>query len=363
MTAHAKLSASGCYRWSVCTKAPSLEAEFPEETSSYAEEGTLAHALGEHCLINEIATADAEGAYPQEMRDYIQGYVDYVQSLGALRYIEQRVDFSPWVPEGFGTADAIVIVGDTLKICDLKYGAGKKVDADNVQGRLYALGTINDYSFLCEDIKTVELHIYQPRLDNISMHSISMEELRAWGEYIKPIAQTAWDGSGEFKPGAHCDFCKARHSCRARKDLNLSVAKLEFGEPLIPPSYLTSDEITQLLPMLDELKTWASDVQAYALATAMKGKPPRGYKVVAGKSNRKWGDEAAVVELLRSDGIEEDELYTKKLLGITGVEKLVGKKHPVFQLAIKPQGAPTLVPVVDERPEYSGAASDFSDSI
>ena len=379
--AHALLSASSAYRWTICTAAPRLEDTFPDSSSWAAQEGTIAHALAEYCLtpvqidadfvdwreVPELAILKAhceeEGedfeAALNDMRRHVQGYVDYVMSVPGTRFFEQRVDFSHLVPDGFGTSDAIILDHKTAHIIDLKYGKGKKIFSDGPQTKLYALGALNDYGFIFDGVENVVLHIYQPRLDHIDVHVMTLPELVEYGVWIKGRAELANSANGEFAAGNHCDFCRARKNCRARADFFKAMAA-----GCAEPALLTPAEIAALLPNLDQLAKWAGEVKEHALETALKGTAYPGYKLVEGRSNRRWSDENAVVAAMKADGLADEQIYNMKLIGMTEAEKLLGKKSHVFDLAIKSPGSPTLVPLSDKRRELSTANSvedDFAD--
>lgn len=383
MRAHALLSASSAYRWSVCTKSARLEEQYKDSSSWPAREGTIAHALAEFCLLNGtdpddvteaevpeinelIEHCEQEGDDWQEelkaMRRYVRGYIEYVLAIAGERFFEQRVDFSHLVPEGFGTSDAIILDNKTVHVGDLKYGKGKKVFADGPQTKLYALGALNDYGFIFDGVEKVVLHIYQPRLDHVDTHEMTLAKLIEWGEWIKGQAALAYAGDGVFEAGDHCDFCRARKDCRARKEANMRMVDQEFGEPCPSPDRLTLEEIASLLPRLDQVATWCSEVKEFAMEQALAGTPVPGYKLVEGRSVRKWTDELAVAEAMRTEGLSNDQIYSMKLIGMTEAEKLLGKKSPVFELAVKAPGKPTLVPATDKRPELSRetADSDFA---
>jgi hypothetical protein len=389
MAAHALLSASGAYRWTVCTKAPRFEATFPDSSSIYALEGTIAHAMGEYCLRHEVAASeiviededvpemhDLVKVFPKHTREemdaeiatmarHVQTYVDYVMSLPGSRFIEQRVDFSHIVPEGFGTSDAIVLNDDVADIVDLKYGKGLKVYADGPQAKLYAVGAVKDYDFIFENVKRIRLHIVQPRLDHIDVHEMTIEELREFETWIKGRAEIAYKGEGEYVAGEHCGFCRAKAVCKARADQNMKVAMEDFGEPCPSGAKLTMDQIGELLPKLAQIGKWASDVQAYALEQALAGEQVPGHKVVEGRSLRKWVDENQVAEAMRSEGLTNEQIYNMKIIGMTEAQKLLGAKSAVFELAVKAPGSPTLVPVSDKRPEMAKAAvqRDFAEPV
>lgn len=378
---HAKLSASGSSRWINCPPSVRLEEQFEDKTSIYAEEGTLAHELAELKLRLELkeitkrtytlkfnkATKD-NPLYSKNMDDYVDVYKEiciekYLNSkettTDSIAAVEQRLDFSNYVPAGFGTGDFIVIADGTLEICDLKYGKGVPVSAENnSQMRLYALGAINKFSFLY-DIAKVRMTIIQPRLSNISSDEISVNDLLKWAEeVVKPSAELAIKGEGEFKTGAHCKFCKARSVCRARADENLELAKFEFKKS----DTLSNDEISEILEKVDSLVKWASDVKDYALDKALEGQEFKGYKLVEGRSQRKWKDEKAVAQILIDRGFLDNIIWTKKLTTISNIERAIGKKETerLFKdLIDKPLGKPTLVPLSDKREVYNAAKADF----
>jgi hypothetical protein len=380
---HAILSASGAYRWLACTPSAQLEEQFEETTSTYAEEGTLAHALAELKLrlcLKQITTKEfakklreleKNEHYSASMLDYIETYAAIVmekvneakaRSADAVVLLEQKLDFSDWVPGGFGTGDVVIISDGVLEIIDLKYGKGVPVAAeDNAQMRLYALGALATFDSLY-DIKIIRMTIVQPRLDSVSSDEITAEMLYWWAdtELIKR-AQLAWEGKGEFQAGEHCRFCRARFNCRARAEANLELAKMDFRKPEL----LTDEEIGEVLKQADELKAWVSDVFEWALVQARDhGKKFPGWKLVEGRSVRQYADENAVAETLLKAGYNEDQIYEKKLWGITAMEKLLGKtrfSELLKGLVIKPAGKPTLVPETDKRPEINSTAAAVAD--
>jgi hypothetical protein len=382
---HAILSASGSERWLACPPSARLEQEFESTTSQYAEEGRFAHSLAElhlgqflgKCtsqtkdkLLTEMQKNDF---YSQEMEDYIQVYVDLaIEKINAARaksedaiiFLEQRLDFSPWVPEGFGTGDLVLVSDGVVEVVDLKYGKGVPVSAiGNTQMRLYGLGAYQMLDMLY-DIQTVKMTIVQPRLDNISTEELSSKELLTWGsETVKPIADLAFEGKGEFVAGEHCRFCRARYTCRARAEANLELAKYDFQDPPL----LEDEEIPEILGRADDLARWAKDIQTYALEQARDhGKKWPGWKLVEGRSNRKYVDGDAVAGALREAGYDEETIFEKVLLGITKMEKALGKKKFAelledADLVVKPPGRPTLVPESDKRPEINSTASAIED--
>lgn len=381
--AHAILSASGSKRWLACTPSAKLELDFQEEKSVYAEEGTLAHEIGELMLslhlklitkqaytrkLNKLKT---NRFYSKEMEDYLKVYVDYcieeineayARSKDAVILLEQRLDFSNYVPDAFGTGDLVIISDSILEIIDLKYGKGVAVDATaNTQMMLYALGALNQFDCLY-DIEKLRMTIVQPRLDSISTDEVSVETLVEWAErYVKPRAEMAISGEGQFYVGEHCRFCRARYTCRARAEENLKLTRFDFKSPAL----LADEEISEILSGVDDLQKWASDIYSYALEQAENhNKKWPGYKLVEGRSSRKYKDENLVAETLVAAGIEEDKLYNKSLLTITAMEKTLGKKQfteLLGELIIKPMGKPTLVSEMDKRPELNSIKSAQAD--
>ncbi|EPY2275168.1 DUF2800 domain-containing protein [Clostridium sporogenes] len=380
MAKHAILSASGASRWLACPPSARLEENYPNKSSEFAKEGTLAHELGELGLKknlelistrkynSEFNKIEADKLYTKDMPDYVEVYVDTcmekvaeakAKTPDALFKIEQRLDFSEWVPDGFGTGDFVIIADGTMEICDLKYGKGVPVSAiGNKQMKLYALGAIAEFSFLY-DIENIKMTIIQPRLDSISTDEMKVEELLKWAEEeLKPIAKLAYEGKGEFCAGDHCKFCRAKAVCKARADKNMELAKYDFQEP----NTLDNNDIAFILGKADELANWAKDIQEYALEQALQGEEFDGFKVVEGRSNRKWTDEEKIGKILLGQGFLEDIIYTKKLTGITNMEKAIGKKEVTKLLGdyiIKPQGKPTLATIKDKRPVYNSAEADF----
>jgi len=385
---HAILSASASHRWMTCTPSAQLEQQFPDIKSEYAAEGTFAHALAELRLSRAVANTIKPSAYKKKlgemkkdpfystsMEEHIEQYVAFVGEKfmeakkncpDTLVLLEQRLDFSEWVPEGFGTGDVIIISDGVLEIIDLKYGQGVPVSAKgNTQMRLYALGAISQYGLLY-DFDCIRMTIVQPRLDSITSEDMSVNALLEWGnEVVKPAAKKAMAGEGEFVPGDHCQFCRAKAICKARANANLEMARYEFQDPPL----LSIDEIAEILFKAEELQKWAKDVHDYALDQAVNhGIKFPGWKLVEGRSNRKYTDVDAVAERLKAKGYADDVIYMpREIWGITEMEKRLGKKlfeEYLNDLVIKPAGKPTLVPETDKRPEISSVASavaDFSD--
>ena len=370
---HAKLSASSAHRWMNCNPSANLEREFADKTSEAAAEGSAAHALCEHKLrkalkmrsVRPVSKYDSD-----EMEMYTNSYVEFVleqievakqHCTDPFVLIEQRLDFSCYVPDGFGTGDCLIVADKLLHIIDFKYGLGVLVDAEeNPQMMLYALGALQLFDALY-DIDTISMSIFQPRRENVSTWTITVAELKEWAEKIlRPKAELAFKGEGEFNPGPWCTFCKAAVKCRARAEEKLALAQYEFTKPPL----LTDEEIEDILSRLDDLTKWANEIAAYAQDAAINhGKQWNGFKLVEGRSVRKYSDEAAVVAAATAAGYRD--IYKKSLISITEMEKLMGKKtftEVLGGLVIKPQGKPTLVPASDKRPAiHTGANLDFTE--
>jgi len=388
MAKHAILSASGAYRWMACPPSARLEAQFPDQRSEYAAEGTFAHELAElrlrlamGCIEESIYKRKLKSLsksqyFSDSMMEFLDSYVNFVlerytaakaSCSDPVIMLEQRLDFSEWVPEGFGTGDVVIISDNSLEIIDLKYGQGVPVSAEgNHQMRLYALGAHNTLGVLY-GFETVIKTICQPRLNSISSSEITLKDLLTWAEEeLKPAALIAHEGGGEFKSGDHCQFCRARQQCRARAEANLQLAKMDFKKS----DLLSDDEIAEVLAKADQLAKWAKDVQDYALLQACDhGKHFPGWKLVEGRSNRKYSNEKAVSQTLIAAGYSKDLIFApQSLLGITAMEKAIGKKdfsNLLKDLIIKPAGQPTLAPESDKRPAISSlqsATADFSDT-
>ena len=367
---HAVLSASSSHRWLSCTPSARLEQEFEDRETEAAAEGTAAHALCEHKLRRALKMQSRRpiSQYDcEEMETCTDGYVQFVlETLAeAKRHcadpivsIEQRLDFSCYVPEGFGTGDCVIIADHTLHIIDFKYGQGVLVEAEhNPQMMLYALGALRAYDALY-DVDEVAMTIYQPRRENISTWTISVDALKAWAkEVLTPRAKLAFEGKGDYRPGAWCVFCRAAVKCRARAEEKLALAQYEFAQPPI----LSDAEIEDILGRLDDLTRWAEEIRAYAQDAAVNhGKQWRGYKVVEGRSIRKYTDEAAVIDAANAAGYHD--IFRRTLLPITEMEKLMGRQEfakILGGLVVKPAGKPTLVPISDKRPPISSVQNDF----
>ena len=370
---HALLSASSAHRWLHCPPSARLSESYEDKGSDYAAEGTDAHSLCEYKLKTALGMEADDPTenlswFNQEMDDCASGYAAYVlEQVEAAKetcsdpvvLIEQRVDFSRWVEEGFGTADCIIIADGTLQVIDFKYGLGMLVSAtENPQMMCYALGALELFDGIY-DIDTVRMTIYQPRRDNLSTYELSKDDLHTWADdVLKPAAELAFAGDGNFLCGEWCGFCKAKNACRARADANLELAKYDFK---LPP-LLTDEDVEDILGKIDDLVSWASDIKEYALAQAISGKQWSGFKLVEGRSNRRYVNDAAVAAAVTEAGFDP---YEQKLLGITAMQKMLGKARfdeVLSGLIEKPQGKPTLVPESDKRPAMNTAITDFKDN-
>ena len=370
MAKHAILSASSSERWLNCPPSARLCEAYEDKGSDYAAEGTDAHALCEFRLKQALGIPAEDPIenlswYNEEMEECAAGYAAYVVELletakqtcaDPVVMIEQRVDFSRWVKEGFGTADCILIADGVLNIVDYKHGKGVEVSAiGNPQMQLYALGALEIFDGIY-DIDTVRMTIFQPRKSNISVDQMDKAALYEWADTeLTQKAQLAYEGQGDFSCGEWCRFCKANAECRERAAANLALARYEFRAPTL----LDDEEIADILGKVDALTTWASDVKEYALQQAISGKEWTGWKLVEGRSNRKYTSESVVAAAVEGIGLDP---YERKLLGVTAMQKLLGKTRFEELLAPyieKPQGKPTLVPESDKRPAMNNAKTDF----
>ena len=370
---HALLSASSSHRWLHCNPSARLEREFADRESIAAAEGTAAHALAEHKLKRKLKLRSERPVSPfdtDEMETCTDDYADFVMEQVTKErrrdpdtqvFIEQRLDFSCYVPEGYGTGDCLIVSRGRIHIIDLKFGQGLLVDSEeNPQMMLYALAALNQYEEQYQ-IKKVKLTIFQPRRDNVSTWETTVAKLKKWAtKDLVPKAQRAFRGEGEYCPGEWCIFCKAAVKCRARAEDKLRLAQSEFKMPPL----LTDAEIESVLAKLPDIKKWADEIQEYALAKALAGKEWTGFKLVEGRSVRKFTDERAVVKAANEAGYHD--IYKQSLISITEMEKLMGKAEfskVLGALVTKPQGKPTLVPDTDKRQaiSVSNPKSEFSE--
>ena len=377
MGKHAFLSASASDRWLHCPPSAKLCAQEDDKDSDYAAQGSDAHTLCQYLLEKALGRdprdpTEALSWYDQEMQESAEGYTAFVMSQveearsicpDPLICVEQMVDFSRWVEQGFGTSDALIIADELLFVTDFKYGIGHMVSAGgqngtgNSQLKCYALGALDTFGDLY-NIRRIRLSIYQPRRQNVDTFELTKDELLDWAdEILAPIARLAYEGQGEFSAGDHCQFCKVKATCRKRAEYAMELAKYEFADfPTLAP-----DEIAELLPQIDTLVSWANDMKSYALKQALSGVRFPGFKLVAGKSNRKYTDEEAVARVVAQAGYDP---YEKQLLGITAMTRQLGRKkfeELLGSLVIKSQGKPVLVPEGDTHPEINVAKKDFEE--
>lgn len=371
---HAVLSASSANRWLHCPPSVRLSEGYMDKASVFAMEGTSAHELCEYKLRSALGM-EAENPtenldfYNTEMEECAEGYATYILELvekaketcsDPVIMVEQRVDFSRYVPEGFGTADCIIIADDILNIVDYKHGKGVEVSAeDNPQMKLYALGALELFDCLY-DISKVQMTIFQPRLSNVSVFVMNKADLLNWAnDELTAKAELAFEGKGELCCGEWCKFCKAKSNCKERARVNMEMAQYKFRKS----SLLTDKEVVEILSRIDELTSWASDVKNFALEQAVRGKQWPGWKVVEGRSNRKYTDEGAVAQVVKNAGYNP---YDEKIMGITNMTKMLGKEkfnELLGDFVERPQGKPTLVPEDDNRPRMNTAKEDFKEEI
>ena len=403
---HAVLGASSAHRWLICTPSArlceKLTSRFGSESSSYAAEGTKAHALAEikvrlayykadsmtaakhsrmppeqqeaYLGINEFrfkALRNELGDIPKDMEQATDSYCDIVMEKylsakeadpGAQLYLEQRLDYSTWVPSGFGTGDCLIVSDSLLEVCDYKHGKGIPVDAvGNPQLRLYGLGAMERFGRLY-DFQSVRMTIIQPRLDSVSEETLTREDLMSWAaEEVVEKAKQAWTGSGEFVPGEHCRFCAAKAVCSAR----VAQAMRMFQYGLEAPGLIPDEQIPSILGMLNDAEAWIKDIRAYAENQALHGQVWPGWKLVHGKKpNRQWADPEEVKAQLLRAGYPADQFQEVKLKPVGEIEKALGKK--AFQalvggLVSQGEGKLTLVPADDKRVEFASADADFQD--
>jgi hypothetical protein len=383
--AHALLGASKASQWINCTPSARLQDGITDKRSEYADEGTLAHELSEvklrrrlipcnsvrrKTLDRELEVIMAKPMYGPEMENAVNDYVEIVEerfmaaksrSSDAVILLEEMADFSEWVPEGKGIGDVVLIADGVLEVIDLKYGKGVPVSAiDNPQIRLYGLGAWSSWNYLY-DIREIHMTIVQPRLDDVSTDTLPVDELLEWAETIvKPAAVLAYAGEGEYKPGSHCRWCKAKGNCRVRADENMKALAHEFKDPAL----LDPDEIGSILFVAEQLKVWAKDVEDYAFEQAKNGVRFPHWKLVEGRSNRTITDKDAAKKALEAAKVDASKyLKPQELFGIGDLEKNVGKKDLAALLdglIVKPNGKPVLVPETDKRLELNSVDGDFA---
>lgn len=370
--AHALLSASSSHRWLNCPPSAVAAEAYENEGTDYTREGTIAHEVAETVVNMKPASveqwlADAKkgtSSFSLEMVECAVGYRDYIQEQirqeDAQVMLETRVDFSAWVPDGFGTADCIILQGDTMDVIDYKYGKGVAVSAeDNPQMKLYGLGALNDYGFAWE-VDKIRLHIYQPRMNNVSVYELSAAELTHWGEYVvKPIAEQASKGKGKYNAGIWCRFCPHAGRCRQLTKTCTEIVETHGLKAKVP--VLAPFEVAEILAMEPVISLWLKRVKDQALASMLSGEQVPGYKVVAGRGSRQWADDLETAQLLQNAGYSREDITETKLLSVAGMEKALGKKK-VAELVggqiLTHTGAPTIAPETDKRPAYN-PADDF----
>lgn len=369
MSAHAMLGASGAYRWMHCTPSARLEATLPDTSSGDAAEGTAAHALAEYELstalrkagydtdLHKLKKEDPEHPYTKVMREHVDGYTQQIMEIAAayknpMVLLEQRLDYSEWVPGGFGTGDVVILADGIVHIVDLKYGVGVPVSADdNPQLKLYALGAVSTYRGIWQ-FDTVRATIIQPRLDSTSTYECAAKDLTEWADrVVRPVAKKAWNGEGDFVPGDWCRFCRAACDCKARAEKQLQIARTEFMDDAL----LSPADVSAIYEDVERYRKWADkflkDVSRRAIS---EGVVYPGYKVVEGRSDRYYADPEAIEKTLTKNGYSPDDIRKSSLIGITAMEKLLGGKRKLNELIgcyiEKPPGKPTLVPESDKRP-------------
>lgn len=360
--AHALLSASSSSRWLACPPSAVLAARYPNPDTIFTREGTLAHEVAEAVASGRDCKA-IEGVTDEMIRhatDYA-AYIDGLTQPGTSRMLETRVDFSPWVPGGFGTADCILLTGDVMDVIDFKYGQGVAVSAENnTQMMLYGLGAMNDYGFIY-DVRVVRLHIFQPRMGNLSVFETTAAHLLDWGEsYVKPRAALAAEGRGQFRAGDNCRFCPHAGLCPELARRCLDVVR---GAP--PVDTLTPADVARVLGLEPMISHWLKKVGEAARTALLNGDEIPGYKIVEGKlGNRKWSDELAVAAALDAAGVSRDDYTTVSLLSPAEMDKALGKKRAAELLAgliTRAPGAPTVVPVTDKRAPLDRLAEAVND--
>ncbi len=373
--AHALLSASGSHRWMACPPSARLEECCESKESDAAKEGTVAHELcelkvkiqlGEDVSMSEYEALKENPLFTKEMDACTNIYADYcidtAKEENGLPLIEVELDLSSYIPEGFGTVDCVIVSEDTLHVIDFKYGRGVEVSpVENSQLMIYALGAYDLYSPIY-DFKTVKLTIVQPRLSaEPKTWECDVQPLLDFAEKLKPIADLAFKGGGEFAPSEHtCLFCKVKYTCRARADKNLSTMFLQEKDPYT----LSNDEIGEILAMVSDFPKWIKDLEDYALEQLLAGHEIKGYKAVEGRSSRVWSDEKKAFETIIKDGTEEKDLYETTPLSLAKIEKLLGKKKftaLVGEYVTKSQGKPTLTLSSDIRPSIQDVKSMFTE--
>lgn len=376
---HALLSASSAHKWLNCTPSARLEYKLPDTAGAAAAEGTLAHSLCELKLTkiftdqnmttrtynSRLKKLKEDSLYQPEMDRFTDEYVEYVKEIAfsmpaaPTMMVEKRLDYSAYAPEGFGTGDCVMLQGTELHIVDFKYGKGVPVKAEgNPQLALYALGALAEYGFIYP-VEKIVLHIVQPRISNIDRWETTVEEITAWGGWVKERAELAYKGEGEFHEGTWCDscFCKIAGTCRHRAEKHLQLMETAMGKDnlVTDHSTLSDEEIGAILKKAQFLASWVKKLESYAQNRLLEGGQIPGWKLVEGRSNRTFTDTEAAFRAIVEAGYDRALLYEEKPITLTEAEKLVDKKvwdTVAASYVVKPQGKPTLVPADDKRPEY-----------
>jgi len=366
MSAHAKLSASSSHRWINCPASIRMEQNYPNSSSIYAQEGTCAHALADFILCGGDGAShigkELEGfTVSKDMFNHVNNYVDYVKQLGGSQFYEVRVDFSNIVPEGFGTSDVITIVGDTLHVIDLKYGQGERVEAfENTQGLLYAIGALNDYGYIY-DIDNIVIHIYQPRINNYSSWELTTIELQSFSTMIELAAKKALSNDAECNPSEKaCKFCRAKAECKALHDYSIGIISAEFDD-LTNPDVIDENEIRRIMDNKKLINGWLDAIESHISDKLKLGEHFDGYKLVNGRSTRKWIDNEDNVSTKLSEFLSEDDIFKRSMISPAQAEKILGKKNlfEINDLIIKSEGSPTLAKDDDARKSISEKITDL----
>lgn len=357
--AHALLSASSSDRWLHCPPSALAAAGYKNETTEFAREGTLAHEVAEIYARGEQTAPGKE--ITQEMIDHASDYRDYIHEqirrVDAVVMLEQRVDFSEWVPDGFGTADCIILQGDTMDVIDYKYGKGVAVSAeDNPQMKLYGLGALNEFGFAWE-VEKIRLHIFQPRIGNVSVYELTADALLDWAEkVVKPTAELAAQGKGKYNAGLWCRFCP--HAGRCRQLTQICTEQINAHGLRAKLPVLASFEVAEILELEPLINIWLKRVKDQALNTMLHGGEVPGHKVVAGRGSRTWADDLEAAKVLEAAGYDREQITETKLLTVAQMEKALGKKK-VAELVgghiLTHSGAPVIAPATDKRPAYNPA--------
>lgn len=373
-TFHASLGASNSHRWLQCPGSVKAESGLPNTSSPFAQEGTNAHELAELCLRNNQEPSEWIGkpliensthVVDADMAANVAIYTDYVRAAARGAddlFIEQRVSYSDWVPDGFGTADAVILRGDTIHVCDLKYGKGVQVDADNnTQGMLYALGAYAEFGWI-SSFKQVCISIVQPRLDHISEWTISVDKLLRWAEWVSQRAEAALSDDAERVPGEkQCRFCRAKAICPALMRYTEQIIMADFDDldELESPDRLSDAQLQRVLEHKDTIESWLSAIESLVRERLEGGQDFPGFKLVAGRSLRRWGNDSEAERALTK--VLGEKAYSKSLLSPAQAEKIIGKENKALldDLVVKPQGKPTLVPESDKRPAINLSNEDF----